>query len=358
MMSARERVEAVLMGKRADRVPFTVYECMIPQCEVERRLRNEGLCIVQRLSVFGTEMPDVIETVHQYRDHGVAKVRHDYRTPVGDLYSVDIPVEMDAPSRSTMWHEERLFKQPEDYRALEFMIRNRVHRPDYGPCLKAQSLAGNDVIVRAGIGYEPLQEIIISLMGLETFSLEWATNRDELLLLYRALQEDRRKIYPIVAASPARHANYGGNVVAEVVGPQRFEQYLLPDYQECAEVMHKHGKLVGTHLDANNRAIASGVAALDLDYIEAFTPAPDSDMSVAEALAAWPDKVLWINFPSSVHLQPYEAIKEATLEILRQALTGERLIVGITEDVPNDHWQKSYTAISEVLQSDGHLPLR
>jgi len=212
--------------------------------------------------------------------------------------------------------------------------------------------------VRAGIGYEPLQEIIISLMGLEAFALEWATNRDGLLRLYRALQEDRRKIYPIVAASPARHANYGGNVVAEVVGPQRFEQYLLPDYQECAEVMHKHGKLVGTHLDANNRAIASRVAALDLDYIEAFTPAPDSDMSVAEALAAWPDKVLWINFPSSVHLQPYAAIKEATLEILRQALTGERLIVGITEDVPNDHWQKSYTAISEALQSDGHLPLR
>jgi len=28
-----------------------------------------------------------------------------------------------------------------------------------------------------------------------------------------------------------------------------------------------------------------------LDYIEAFTPAPDTDMTLAAARKAWPDKV-------------------------------------------------------------------
>ena len=357
MMTPRERVEAILLHGDADQVPFTVYECMLPQCEAERRLRNEGLCIVNRFGVFKTETPDVMEKICGYREDGVLKERRDIQTPHGDLFSISAFVDIDAPSGTTTWDEQKIFKSPEDYRAIEFMIRNRVHIPDYEPFLKAQEAAGGDIIYRTGIGYEPLQEIIISIMGLETFAIEWAINRDEVLKLYQALVEDRRKIYPMVAQSPALHANYGGNVVPEIVGLQRFEKYILPDYQECAEVMHKHGKLVGTHLDGNTKLIAPLVAESGLDYIEAFTPSPDTDMSVEEALDIWPDKVLWMNFPSSVHLQELESIEKTMLEILEQSKPGNRLIVGITEDVPEDRWRDTFLVISQVLTTRGRLPL-
>ena len=358
-MTPRERVEAVLCRREADRVPNTAYEIMVPQCETERRLRNEGLCIVNRLiPVFKTETPDVKETVCHYVENGVSRARKYIETPVGNLTDVARIMEIDAPSGTTLWAEEKLFKGPDDYKAIEFMIRNRMHVADYGPLARAQKLAGDDVIHRARVGYEPFQEILITLMGLETFSVEWAERRDEVLKLYHALVEDRRKVYPLVAQSPALHVNYGGNVVSEVVGPVNFEKYLLPDYNECAEVMHKHGKLLGTHLDGNNRLIAPLVARSDLDYVEAFTPAPDTNMTVKEAFDAWPDKVLWIHFPSSVHLESPEVIEAMMLEILDQARPGDRLIVGITEDIPNDHWQKSLSVISRVLNAHGQLPLR
>jgi len=133
--------------------------------------------------------------------------------------------------------------------------------------------------------------------------------------------------------------------------------YVLPDYQECAAVLHEHGKLVGTHLDGNNKLIALLVAESGLDYIEAFTPFPDTNMSVKEALEVWPDKILWIDFPSSVHLQGAEAVRAAMLEILEQAKPGDRLIVGITEDVPEDRWRASFTMISQVLSTRGRLPI-
>ncbi|MCM8824647.1 MAG: hypothetical protein NC937_00635, partial [Candidatus Omnitrophica bacterium] len=47
-MTPRKRVEAVLKGEKIDKIPFTIYESKIPQCSVERQLRNEGLCIVNR----------------------------------------------------------------------------------------------------------------------------------------------------------------------------------------------------------------------------------------------------------------------------------------------------------------------
>lgn len=115
MMTPRKRVEAVLLGREADRVPFTIYECMLAQCETERRLRNEGLCIVQRmLSVFNTVSPDVKETATHYVEYGAEKIKTDIETPCGNLSSVSVIQKLDAPSKETRWHEQRLFKGPED----------------------------------------------------------------------------------------------------------------------------------------------------------------------------------------------------------------------------------------------------
>lgn len=60
MMTPKRRVEAVLRGEKVDRVPFTIYENKLPQSSVERYLRNEGLCIVnRRYPVFKVFSPNV-----------------------------------------------------------------------------------------------------------------------------------------------------------------------------------------------------------------------------------------------------------------------------------------------------------
>jgi hypothetical protein len=83
--------------------------------------------------------------------------------------------------------------------------------------------------------------------------------------------------------------------------------------------------------------------------VEAFTPAPDTDMSLQDALEAWPDKVLWINFPSSLHLASIDKIKQTTRQIVELAHQTNRVIIGITEDMPPDRWQENLLAISEVI---------
>jgi len=87
-----------------------------------------------------------------------------------------------------------------------------------------------------------------------------------------------------------------------------------------------------------------------LDFVEAFTPPPDCNVSVAEARAAWPEKRLWTNFPSSVHLQSEETIREATLEIVKQAGDRKGFLMGVTEDVPAEHIERSVTVILNTLR--------
>jgi hypothetical protein len=334
-----------LRGGHSDSVPFTIYEAKIPQCRAEREMRNRGLCIVNRLSVFNIHTPNVKVKSDVYVENGKTMTRTWYETPCGSLTSLQ------ESAGFTTWAHEKLFKSPEDYKALRFLLQDEVYDPCYDAFINAEKASAGDEIFRAGFGLEPLQTLISSIyIDMQDFCMEWMDNRDEILALYEILVEKRRKIYPIVAKSPASHANYGGNVVSSVIGLESFEKYYVPHYNEAAEIMHKHGKLIGTHLDADCGLIAKAVAGAALDYIEAFTPSPDTDMTLREARAAWPDKVIWLNFPSSIHLKPDAEVKQKTIELLDELDSMDGIIMGITEDIPESRWRDSCRAIMDGLE--------
>ena len=345
-MTPRQRVETVLRKGVPDKTPLTMYREMAPQCEAERALRNAGLCLVVTLPVVRTVSPRVTRKSIHFEENGRPRIRTIVSTPVGELTTLA------EPQYTVPWMLERPFKGPEDYKALLFAVNDRGYEPDYGPFARLQESLGGDGIVRAPIDLTPLQEIMVHVMGLEAFAVEWAERRDEVLRLYDAMAAKHRALYPLVARSPALHANYGGNEVPETVGRDRFERYVVPLYDEAGAVMHAHGKLLGAHLDGNNRLWADLVRRSALDYVEAFTPAPNSDMTLAEALSAWPEKVLWINFPSSLHLAAIPAIEETARRLIREAAPGRRLIIGITEDIPEDRWRQSMAAIARAVDRE------
>ena len=95
--------------------------------------------------------------------------------------------------------------------------------------------------------------------------------------------------------------------------------------------------------------IADAIAKTELDYIEAFSPAPDTDMTVTQARKAWPDKVLWINFPSSVHIEDENQIVRTAESLIAEAGSLNGFMMGIMEDIPPDRWQKNMLLISQVL---------
>ena len=345
-MTPKARVECVLRGGVGETVPFTMYENKIPQCVTERLLRNRGLCIVKRdVPAFKTHRPGVRTTQRVFSENGKKLVETCHETPSGTLTLLEEPLVF------TSWTHRHLFKTPDDYRALRAFIAAERYEPNYAEFSRAQADFGEDAIFRAGFGLEPLQALISGqLMDMQTFCMEWMENRDEILKLYALLVEQRRQVYGLVAESPALIANYGGNVVVQAIGPKVFEQYYLPHYDEAAEVMHRHGKLIGCHFDAHCKQLSALIARTKLDYIEAFTPTPDTDMTLAEARAAWPDKVLWINFPSSFHLHENAAVERTAVNLLHELDRVDGVIMGITEDMPPERWQGSCRAILDGLE--------
>jgi hypothetical protein len=343
-MTIRERVAAALRLEPVDQIPFTTYWGSADFGEEWARLSALGLGHSVRVGLVDIERANVSTDSCRYEENGVSYSRHTVRTPVGEVSMV---YRLEAAYGSS-WIMENYVKTPDDYRTVEFVIRDTIYRPAYDEFLKQVETVGEDGYVSGNMGYSPLMEMRVHLLGLERFSMDMYDRPDLFFSLYETIRAKEREAYPILADGPADFVIYCGNTSPEILGKERFGKYCVPCYDELGEMLHARGKLLGSHMDANNAEWADVVAASQLDVIEAFTPAPDTDMSVADARSAWPDKVLWINFPSSLHLASRERIQEHTRRMVEES-EGIGFIIGITENIPEQAWRTSLRAIAEAL---------
>ena len=353
-MTPRQRIRAALHGEEADRVPFTVYWLMLPRGDVERRLRNEGVGILERVPLYTAELPNCQIITREYFEDGVRTQRETVQTPVGEVYATR---KLEGGYGNSWWDMDFYVKRPEDYRVLEFMVRDTVYRPNYDAFLLAEERLGEDGFVLGNTDYSPMNKLIYHYMGIERFSLDLRQRPDAVLSLYETLRARHRDMYRVCAASPAELMNYCGNIHEDVVGLKRFQQYYAPCLNEFADILHEEGKLLSCHLDADMHTLVEAVAGLKNDVVEAFTPVPTCDVTVAEARRAWPDKVLWMNFPSSEHLESPARIHDQTVKILQEAAPGGRFLISITEDIPEHIWRSSLSTIARAIHEFGNLPI-
>lgn len=357
-MNCAEKIEAVFNGEFVDIVPFALKGWRVPRNdEMMKTLLKEGMGIIDSAGVYSSVSPNVRHESETFEKDGMTYHRTIIKTPRGNLSYTSKRI-ASPQVESTAWRDEMMFKSPEDYDAIEFMMRDRRYLPSYEGFLKAQEKSNGQAFFKTGAPGSPIHDIMYQIMGLETFSIEWAERRERVIALHDAMAENEREIYHIVAKSPAKAVQCGGNYSPEVLGKERFMDFILPHWESVAAIFHEEGKMLGCHLDANNKLWAKEVGESGLDWIEAFTPAPDTDMSVAEARKMWSGKVFFINFPSSVHIRKASVIEETTKQILKESAPGDRFIVGITENVPENRWRESFYTILKTINEFGKLPIK
>jgi hypothetical protein len=348
-MTPKQRIQAVLRGELPDRVPLTVYRHHIPTGEDERRLRERGLAFHHRVAGFKTTTPNCTSERYRYEEGGNSFEREVLRTPVGEVTAL----QRLGTAYGSNWTVEHFIKRPEDYRVIQFVTDDTVFEPNVDAIRQAQADLGEDGWVSANTRYSAMHRLMQVYTGVEQFCYDWADHPEEVMSLYEAMVAAERRFFPLFKELPTEVVYYCGNVSGEVVGGERFEKYYLPRYNECGEYLHEAGKLMASHQDAILRPFIHHLAGSRLDIIEAFTPEPDTDISVREAREIFGDKILWMNFPSSVHLADREGVRRATEHILDQIGDGDRFILGNTEAIPDFAWRTSLSGILDVLEARG-----
>ena len=331
-----------------DRVPFAIWHTRLFPPDYPPLL-SAGACIIVRSDVYRVEYEGVsIETV-EFTDHaGAARTRTTYHTPAGDLETVT------SFSLATTWTRERLFKDAGDYDALIALAAAARFVPTYEQFLADDARHGDQGLARPAPIRTPMYDIIHEWLGAEAFSFELVERPDCIDALYDALLARRRRALAVLADSPAKIAIIEGNICFEIVGPDRFRKYHYPAIEEACELCRSRGILTGAHLDSNCRAMAPLIADTSLDCIEAFTPPPDCDLPLDHARRAWPDKGLFLNFPSSLHLFGRQAVLTRARQLLTESAPGNGLIVGCTEDTSTNDY---LAPLAQLVHDQGRTPL-
>ncbi len=170
-MTPRAHVLSALAGKPVDRIPLTSSAARVPRSQIERDLRNAGLCLVQSgPRLLETVYHNVVEERLFSGKAGAVFERIRVRTNDGDLCSVV----RHASESHTSWTTERLFKTQRDYRPLMALFGDQRFESDLATFDQAQRDMGEDVLLRPNLGASPLHYIMHTLMGMEVFAHEWS----------------------------------------------------------------------------------------------------------------------------------------------------------------------------------------
>jgi hypothetical protein len=352
-MTPRERVRTALKGEMPDQIPFTCYEWILPQGEAGKRLHELGLAAFARVEPYRVRREKVSVETREVTGEKYPAFLTVYSTPLGTLSQKQIV----GPGYGSLWTKEYLIKRPEDYAVFEFIIRDSQHEPDIDGFLAQDTAFGEYGLAVPKAADPPMQLLWRRYTGLERFCFDWYDCREEVMRVLDALGERNRQIWQIVANTPSEFCCSGGNLSGDTVGPAMFNQLIMPHFEAEARFMASVGKRTLNHMDGMMRSLLDVIADCPIDVIEAFNPAPDGNVSVAEAREAWPGKTLSINFPSSVHITSQANIREMTIDLLRQAAPGHGFVMGVTEDVPADVLVESFTTIATTLNEFGECPL-
>ena len=345
----------MLNGRMPDKIPFTIKRPQPPMGVVERQLRNDGLAMCMDRMVFSTVRPNVDVFKHEYRENGRLCIQETFHTPIGEVSQIWIGGSGGYGSNKLA---EYTIKTSEDYKVVEFIFNDEVYTPAYDEFTRSEEVLGDDGFIFAGwMPPTPMMQMLWQLMGIERFTIDQFDIPDTFFHLYEVLLECQRKQYEIIAEGPALVAHIQENMTSDMIGLERFEKYVVPCYNKFASILHKKGKLLAAHFDGRMKVLAHALANSDIDIIEAFCPVPDGDMEMAQARRIWKDKIIWINFPTPVHLLGPGEIAAHTRKILREVAPGDKFLFGITEDIPDKVWEISLPIISKVLEGEGCLPL-
>jgi len=356
-MTMKERVLAVIRGQEHDRVPFIqLSDIAAPNEEIWRLIGRENMGLLAYPCLYRFVTPNCSFDERKFRRGGLAGVRTILRTPKGEMMNERL-IEPALGSSSIVRHYVQCV---DDYAKLLAYLRDihvEMHLDDFR---RTEREFGDQGVLLPGVSFPtPYQGLWIWWVGLENLCLHMVDHPDvidEVVVEFGRVLDVLFDLFCLAADEvDFAYINFGDNITAPVIGERYFRKYCIPYYNRLAEKFDEAGLdvLVAVHTDGEIKPLWSAIGESRIGLLDSFTPRPDTQTSVAEAVAMWPRMRLGVNFPSSVHLGDEAGIYNAAMEILEQGARTGRLIIQISENVPPGVWKKSFPQIVKAIRDFG-----
>jgi len=372
-MTNRERMLAIMDGKRPDRIPW------IPRLLVWHTAHTRAGTLPERFAgltlrqveadlgmgtpardgrVFATEQTGDVEVVSRSED---GTELTEYRTPAGTVSTRSRHSdELDHAGHGRL-EVEHMIKGPADYAPVEYILSHQQHRPCYDEYWAYDAEIGDDGYPMVSIGDCPLHYFLQKLVGYNSayyHLTDYVEQVERLLGLMAELDEER--LWPVVTESPARLVLHGVHLDSQITPPPLFDRYITPYYQKFSALLHERDMRLCMHADNDSRLILKQIRDAGYDMVETFTTAPQVTCTLEEAREFWgTDVIIWGAVPSVI-LEP--AFSEAQFEtymrqVFRTAAPGDAFILGVADNIMPGALLSRLERIAEMTDEWGACPI-
>ena len=339
----RQDILEALRGGTPSRVPWTIHHELLPRGSLERRLREQGLAIVEKGVRPYQEGHERVSLEERSGWQGeVRRVLRTWHTPLGELRGC-----LRLGPDGSLWTEEYPLRSPADFHLLEYISEDTEYRENDRAVADAQRALGEDGVVLCRMMRSPLQRLLAEWLGTVGLAYALADAPRPLENLLSRLAAKDLEALRIAARSPAEIVWSAENVTAEVTGPELFRRFLRPYYEQAGAILRPAGKLYGVHLDGRLGALKGEIACCPLDFVEGFTPPPLGDLELEQARAAWPGKALWVNVPGTIFLHEEGRVIRELRELLEQGMAAGGFLLTLTEEFPDP--ERSLLLLAEAV---------
>jgi methanogenic corrinoid protein MtbC1 len=315
-----------------------------------------------RDTVFDVVLPKDVEV--KVRRAG-ARTCVEYHTPLG-MVSTTTHYDIDSQRHGITIPAlvEHLIKTPRDYAPAGYLFEHMDVVPNFERFKRwaADEMGENGVPVCIGsLDASPFHLIQRDLSDPTQFFIHYKDYYSEMCELAERIAPLQEKMLKILCASPAEVVWWGANFDDMLTFPPYFAQEIQPWIHHAAQSLGAAGKLVLCHTDGENRGLMDLIRDSGMHIAESFCPTPMTKVSLAEYYQHWSGQLtLFGGIPSTVVMPgTSEADFEAYLdELFRAVAPGQRIVIGIADEVPPSAIFSRLQRIGERIEREGRLPLQ
>jgi hypothetical protein len=252
---------------------------------------------------------------------------------------------------------EHLVKSVSDLPAYRSLHQNIRYEPDYDFAEKRRRQVGEMGIVLGYLPKSPFMQMVAldaGIMAVTEMSADAAGELDETIAVLRHSHE---RAAVVAVDCPAEVLMIPENLSSEVVGRRFYEKYVRAYHESWTREIGRAGKYSCVHLDGTLKGLLGPVCSAGFTFVEAMTPAPVGDLEVGE-WAAWSGTsktVLWgglpgIYFTDKVTDAEFDRHVIGVLRIMRRK---PRYVLGVADQVPPDGLEYRVKRVGRLVEEHG-----
>ncbi len=372
-MNNRERLLAILSGRPPDRIPWIPrlliwYTAHKRAGTLPERYGGWSLREIERDLELGTPARDGQIFRTELRDVEVrqnwlspSELVTEYETPVGMVSTFFRGSDLSRETGLGDFQVEFMLKGREDYAVVEYIVEHTGYIPAYEEYMAYEQEVGEDGYPMVQCGDCPFHHWMRALVGYNNAYYHLSDYPNEVERLLAVMEErDRESVWKLMADSPAGLILHGVHLSSQMTPPRIFDRYILPYYQDLSALLRSRGKVLALHADNDTRQILERIERAGFGMAECFATYPLVPTTLAEARAAWGNRVIiWGGIPSTILEEPYsDAQFERYMDDLFQTIApGDAFILGVSDNVMPGARIERLRRITQMVEERGAFPI-